>query len=162
VSKVICAWWQIKKYMNKYMDTKKLLPTKDFQYSTEAKDYINQLLSSLLTKINSITIGERIVEDIDKILPEYIATGAKWEIQNSIRHNKPFLSIDKLLKQKKVSTQSKRNLSYLLEYLVREILDLAINCCRDQKKKRITKQHVEYVLRNDAEFPMIFGLKPWH
>ena len=142
------------------MDTKKLLPTNEFQYSKEAKEYMDKLLSAFLKKVMVVTNGEDVIKHIPKLLPEYIAGGAIDDIKKSLHVNKPYLSIDKLFQSKELSKklpkENKRVLSYLLMYLTYEILDLATNYCRDKKKKRIMQSHVEYVIKEDAELPIIF------
>lgn len=130
------------------MDINKLLPTKDFQYSSDAKQYMNLLLFSLATKFIDNN-------NLNKILPEYIADGAKMFIQKSIKYNKSYLSIDKL-KIKNISIENKKIISYLLQYIGIEILDLAVNYCRDLKKKRVMKSHIEYVIKEDPELNQIF------
>jgi hypothetical protein len=141
------------------MDTKKILPTKEFQYSSEAKEYMNQLLSKLLKQTLTVTTGKDLVANLPKILPYNIAIGAQLTVNDSIKEKKNILSIDKLLSQrdaKSMPKEDKRNISYLLEYIAFEILDLAVNCCRDNKKKRISKAHIEYVIKNDPELSMMF------
>lgn len=141
------------------MDTKKLLPSNEYQYSTEAKEYMNMLLASFVQNIMKSTKGKNILHNIESLLPEYIASGAKYAVEESIKHKKPVISIDKLLQTKDISKEDKRDLSYLLQYITSEVLDLATNNCREDKKKRISKYHVENVIRHDIELRMIFELK---
>eukprot|EP01133_Synstelium_polycarpum_P017482 gene17482-20858_t len=47
-------------------------------------------------------------------------------------------------------------LAAVLEYLVIEILELAHNMCSQQKKTRITPQHINWAVGNDQELNQLF------
>ena len=45
----------------------------------------------------------------------------------------------------------------VLEYIVAEVLELAGNAAKDNKKMRIIPRHIQLAVRNDDELNMFFG-----
>ena len=58
---------------------------------------------------------------------------------------------------KRVSPASGAYVAAVLEYLTAEILELAGNAARDNKKTRIIPRHVQLAVRNDEELNKLLG-----
>lgn len=73
----------------------------------------------------------------------------------------PVGRIHRLLKKgnfaARIGTGSSVYLAAVLEYLTAEILELAGNACRDNKRQRISPRHILLAARNDEEFNILLS-----
>ncbi|KAE9401068.1 histone 2A [Gymnopus androsaceus JB14] len=55
-------------------------------------------------------------------------------------------------REKRLTTTSSVYLASVLEYLLAEILELAGNACRDNRKRILTPRFIQLAIKNDDEF----------
>lgn len=101
---------------------------------------------------HALEAGNKAVETFDKSEPD------NDEKKSRATHAGLILSVSRMehvicffCPEARISKLSPVFLAAVIEYLVAEILDLAGNACKDNKKHFITMRHVVLAIRNDEE-----------
>ncbi|KAK4748851.1 hypothetical protein SAY87_015437 [Trapa incisa] len=87
--------------------------------------------------------------------PKSVSRSSKAGLQFPVGRIARFLKVGKYADR--VGAGAPVYLSAVLEYLAAEVLELAGNAARDNKKNRVVPRHIQLAVRNDEELGKLLG-----
>lgn len=138
----------------------------EVQISGNSKVYLNTIINKILMFIiNNLKRGLNLDQNFKEILGAELY---KHAILNCNSESGKWINIFVLQTQKINDICNKHNiylepnelkfLTCSLEYILAEILELSGNACRDNRKVRLSNDHVNIAIRNDKELADLFSI----